>query len=139
MRRTSKNLKSDEQIENSAPMTTQVSTPGSEKSAGVKFGDCMFGRHEYCKKVLEGGRVCPCDCGEKHGVSYKPVDLNTPIHVLTMKVVEAHKKGERYSVDAAAEDGDVAPVIELSYRASEPLPKVEHHEDTLAELEAKRK
>src|SRR5215217_4185885 len=90
----------------------------------VRFGDCMWNRHEYCKKVLENGRVCPCDCGDKHGVSYKPVDLETPIHVLTMKVVEAHRRGERYSVDAAADATDVVPVVELNYRASKPLPKV---------------
>ena len=103
----------------------------------------MFGRHEYCKKVLESGYVCPCDCGDQHGSKYVPGDLNTPIHVMTMKIIEAHKRGERYTV---TDDDTVTPVIELNYQVREteteppPLLELENDdvEDTLEQLEAKR-
>lgn len=99
------------------------------------MGDCMFGRHEFCRKVSVAGRVCPCDCSN-HGEKWVAPDLNTPIHVLTMKVVEAHRKGERFEVEPAAAD---VSTIELSYVA--PVQeKVEEDAtvDTLEELEAKR-
>lgn len=119
-------------------MSTTVSTPGSKVH---RLGDCMFGRHEFCKQVTEGGITCSCECGEKHGSKYVKPDIMTPIHVMTMKIVEAHKKGERYTVEADPDVTDGGPVIELNYQASEPLPQIEVEndvEDTLEQLEAKR-
>lgn len=117
-----------------------ASTATSKKyEPGTQFGDCMFGRHSSCKKVLESGKVCACEC-ENHGVDYKPLDLNTPVHVLFRKVADAYKRGEVFSETEEAKVGTDA--LELKYQQVEPLPQTEEQEnaveDTLEQLEQKR-
>ena len=108
----------------------------------MKFGDCMFGRHEFCKMTLESGKVCPCDCGEKHGTKFVKGDLDTPIHRLFRKVFEAHVAGTTYSgsesfkIDAESGNFDLAPAVELKYEPAAVLVEVE---DTVEQLEEKRK
>lgn len=94
MQQTSKNLSSE-----GSQLTEKKMPP---------FGDCMFNRHEYCKVTLEDGKTCSCTkCGDAHGTKYKPLDLNTPVHVLFRKVFDAHKAGRMYS-------DSIDPVVELS-------------------------
>ncbi len=96
----------------------------------------MFNRHESCRVTLEdGSKTCQCDCGDKHGINYKPGDLDTPIHLLFRKVAEAYKRGETFSDSESFKEETTA--IELSYKR-EPMPVVEEVDDTLEELEKKR-
>lgn len=106
------------------------------------FGDCMFGRHEKCKVKLENGEVCNCECGDKHGSEYVPLNLDTPLHRLFMKIAEAHKAGKSYSesdefkdlvVELGKEKEETAAVVTATVKIPE-----EDLEETIEELEQKR-
>ncbi len=119
------------------------------------FGDCRLGRHGLCNISYDDGGhkgVCECKC-ENHGADRKPLNLNTPLHNILMKVSAYNKAGKMYSesdeyqTDVKNGTIDTASTVELKYEPQQiplkakgiatPVLNVEEY-DTLEELEKKR-
>lgn len=138
-------LEEDEDIEVAPAVVKAV-----QKKPRPPFGDCMFGRHEKCKKVLESGEECNCDCGDKHGTEFVQVSTDTPLHRLFLKIAAAHKAGKSYSESDEFKDLVVESKKEVAAAAVEEVLKpkqsrvvVNHlvdpeENETIEELEQKR-